>query len=132
MSREQLFAITFFGNVCGQPHLLRRLIACISKSDRKMSTARHFALNGNPPLGACIRRRAYIRNDQSISEWWAYTRGGGLYIFGGLWYIISILVYNFATAKASQIFGLFKKRHRYFKTSSTKGPFRTLNVALLP
>ena len=89
MSRDQLFAITFFGNVCGQPHLLRRLIACISKSDRKMSTARHFALNGNPPLGACIRRRAYIRNDQSISEWWAYTRGGGLYIR-------RFMVYNFA------------------------------------
>ena len=49
-SRDRLFAITFFSNACGQPHLLR-LIACSSKeSGRKKSIARLFRLNGNPPL----------------------------------------------------------------------------------
>jgi hypothetical protein len=50
ISRDQLFAITFFWNTFSQPDPLR-LIACISKeSDRKMSIARHFALNENQPL----------------------------------------------------------------------------------
>jgi hypothetical protein len=50
ISRDQLFAISFFWNAFSEPDPLC-LIACISKeSDRKMSIARHFALNGNPPL----------------------------------------------------------------------------------
>ena len=56
-----------------------------------MSIARHFALNGNPPLRVLVFGGGLIFGMTRALVNGGLIQGEGAYIFGGLWYIISLI-----------------------------------------